>query len=157
MSDDMQAYRDVFVSESAEYLQGIVDGLLQLEADPNDLEPVEVVFRGAHSLKGMSAAMGYERTADLTHKMESLMDTVRKRVQPADRTLIDLMLRAVDVVKTLIEDEMAGTVAVDPSGMIVELTARTENPGAAKPTASAPVQEAEPVSPGRSAAARRRP
>jgi two-component system chemotaxis sensor kinase CheA len=147
MSDDMQAYRDVFVSESAEYLQGIVDGLLQLEADPNDLEPVEVVFRGAHSLKGMSAAMGYERTADLTHKMESLMDTVRKRVQPADRTLIDLMLRAVDVVKTLIEDEMAGTVAVDPSGMIVELTARTENPGAAKPTASAPVQEAEPVSP----------
>ena len=60
---------------------------------------MEVVFRGAHSLKGMSAAMGYERTADLTHKMESLMDTVRKREQAVDRRLVDLMLRAVDTVK----------------------------------------------------------
>ena len=81
MSDglDMSVYREAFLSESTEYLQGIVDALLTLESDPEDLEPVEAVFRAAHSLKGMSATMGYERTASLTHTMESLMDTVRKR------------------------------------------------------------------------------
>ncbi|MHB8741250.1 MAG: Hpt domain-containing protein, partial [Coriobacteriia bacterium] len=88
MGDDMSAYRDVFLSESAEYLQAITDGLLALETDPIDLEPVETVFRGAHSLKGMSAAMGYGRTQELTHKMESLMATVRSRAQVADSTLI---------------------------------------------------------------------
>lgn len=125
MSDDMTAYRDVFLSESAEYLQAMTEGLLALEAEPNDLEPVETVFRGAHSLKGMAAAMGYTRTQELTHKMESLMDTVRKRVQVADHGLIDLMLRATDTVQTVIDDESGGGDAVDIAPMVAELVART--------------------------------
>jgi two-component system chemotaxis sensor kinase CheA len=129
MGDDMQAYREVFASESAEYVQSIIDGMLRLESDPSDLEPVETVFRGAHSLKGMAAAMGYERTADLTHKMETLMDTVRRREQSVDEELADLILRAVDVVKALIEDEMQGGSAVDPSGVAAELAARTGRGG----------------------------
>jgi two-component system chemotaxis sensor kinase CheA len=132
MSDemDMQAYRDVFLSESAEYIQAIIDGMLTLEADPNDLEPVEVVFRGAHSLKGMAAAMGYTRTSDLTHKMESLMDTVRKREQGVDGALVDLVLRAVDVAKALIDDESNGRATVDASSITAELEARALQRGA---------------------------
>jgi two-component system chemotaxis sensor kinase CheA len=121
----MSAYREVFLSESAEYLQAMTDGLLALEADPNDLEPVETVFRGAHSLKGMAAAMGYTRTQELTHKMESLMDTVRRRVQSADHDLIDMMLRATDAVRDLIADESAGTGDTDTDGIVAELVART--------------------------------
>lgn len=128
---DMDAYRDIFLSESAEYIQAVVDGLLALEDNPNDLEPVEVVFRGAHSLKGMSATMGYDRTADLTHKMESLMDTVRKREQPVDHTLVDLMLGAVDVVKSLIEAESEGAQIPDTTDMVACLVARTESKSAA--------------------------
>ncbi|MHB1017221.1 MAG: chemotaxis protein CheW [Coriobacteriia bacterium] len=129
MGDDMSAYRDVFLSESAEYLQAITDGLLALETDPIDLEPVETVFRGAHSLKGMSAAMGYGRTQELTHKMESLMATVRSRAQVADSTLIDLMLQATDRVRELIEDESSErdtTSAEDIIALLVERTAAAE-------------------------------
>jgi two-component system chemotaxis sensor kinase CheA len=132
MGDDMQAYREVFASESAEYVQSIIDGMLKLESEPGDLEPVETVFRGAHSLKGMAAAMGYERTAELTHKMETLMDTVRRREQRVDEELADLILRAVDVVKALIEDEMSGNSAVDPSGIAGELAARVDRGGTPK-------------------------
>ncbi len=126
MPDDMRTYRDVFLSESAEYVQSIVDGMLRLEKVPDDLEPVEVVFRGAHSLKGMAAAMGYERTADLTHKMESLMDTVRGGAQSADRGLVDLMLRAADAVRLLIDDEANDRVAFDAGAILAELAARTQ-------------------------------
>jgi two-component system chemotaxis sensor kinase CheA len=126
MSDDMSAYKDVFLSESAEYVQAITEGLLALEGNPNDLEPVETVFRGAHSLKGMSATMGYVRTAELTHKMESLMDTVRKREQQADSSLIDLMLRAVDAVRELIADESDGGTAVDVASLVSALVMRTD-------------------------------
>ena len=126
MSDDMSAYKEVFLSESAEYIQAITDGLLALESDPHDLEPVETVFRGAHSLKGMAAAMGYSRTAELTHKMESLMDTVRQRLQPIDSSLIDLMLRAVDSVRDLIEDESSGGQNVDIGEIVSAILARTE-------------------------------
>src|SRR5450756_1669777 len=133
MSDgmDMNAYRDIFLSESAEYLQGIVDGLLKLESDPDDLEPVEEVFRGAHSLKGMSAAMGYDRTADLTHKMESLMATIRSRQQAVDGELIDLMLRATDALRVLIDDEMNARGETDPALLIEELIQRARTGPAA--------------------------
>lgn len=144
MADDMKAYRDVFASESAEFVQSMVNSLLQLEDNPGDLEPVEAVFRSAHSLKGMAAAMGYERTEDLTHKMESLMDTVRRREQPPDPLLVDLMLRAADTVKGLIGDEMRGEVTVDPSGIIEELATRAAVPA---PARSAEAAEVEVVSP----------
>lgn len=121
----MDAYKDVFLAESADFLQQIIDGLLVLEADPRDLEPVEVIFRGAHSLKGMSAAMGYDRTADLTHKMEGLMDRVRKGQASPDRVVTDLMLAAVDLVRDLIDDESAGTNQVDSSEMAAALQAAT--------------------------------
>lgn len=129
MSDDMSAYREVFLSESAEYVQAIIDGLLSLENDPGDLEPVEVVFRGAHSLKGMAAAMGYDKTADLTHRMESLMDTVRKGEQVADADLIDVMLRAVDSVRLLIDAESSGKKPPSTDSIVAELTTRTERAG----------------------------
>jgi two-component system chemotaxis sensor kinase CheA len=123
---DMGVYREAFLSESTEYLQGIVDALLTLESDPEDLEPVEAVFRAAHSLKGMSATMGYERTAALTHTMESLMDTVRKREQPVNGDLIDLVLRATDTLRELINDEASGGCEIDPELMVQELRERTD-------------------------------
>jgi two-component system, chemotaxis family, sensor kinase CheA len=138
---DMDAYKDIFLQESAEYLQAIIDGLLALEERPHDLGPVEVVFRGAHSLKGMSATMGYGVTADLTHKMESLMDTVRKREQPPDHSLIDLMLEAVDAVKGLIEAESNGAEPPDVSGLSERIVARAAR--AAGAPASEPPAQAE--------------
>lgn len=141
---DMDAYRDIFLSESAEFVQAMTDGLLALESDPADLGPIEVVFRGAHSLKGMSAAMGYERTADLTHKMEGLMDRVRGRQCAAGSDVIDLMLEALDVVRALIDDESSGNATVDPAGVIARLAAleATCVEGAPAPTVPAPTPKA---------------
>lgn len=143
MSDDMSAYKDVFLSESAEYIQAITDGLLALESNPNDLEPVETVFRGAHSLKGMASAMGYSRTAELTHKMESLMDTVRKREQEADSSLIDLVLRAVDAAKDLITEESSGGTTMDVSDLLAGLNERAETRGPSSQLLAASGREQE--------------
>ena len=125
---EMDAYKDVFLSESTDFLQQITDGLLALEERPTDHEATETVFRGAHSLKGMAAAMGYDRIADLTHKMEGLMDTVRKGTRPPDHALIDLMLRGVDAVKALIDDETAGTTNVDAADLIGSIVSLTQAP-----------------------------
>lgn len=123
------SYKDVFLAESADFIQQIIDGLLALEERPTDLEPIEVIFRGAHSLKGMSAAMSYERTADLTHKMEGLMDRVRKGEIDPSRQLINLMLEAVDKVRELITDESSGQEDVDPSALVeaLEMMASTSS------------------------------
>jgi two-component system chemotaxis sensor kinase CheA len=138
MNEDMSAYRDVFFAESAEYLESITAELLKLEAQPNDLAPVEVVFRGAHSLKGMAAAMGYAKTAEFTHRMESVMDPVRKREQPVDESLIDLMLRCVDAVRALIAEESAD----GPAAEVAELSAALDVRAARVEVASAAARPA---------------
>ncbi len=126
---DMDAYKEIFLEESAEYLQSVTEGLLALERAPHDRAPVETVFRGAHSLKGMSATMGYERTADLTHRMEGLMDRVRSESLPVTPELIDLMLTAVDQVRTLIEEESSGGSGLDVTGLAAALEAATLGSG----------------------------
>ncbi len=128
----MSAYRDVFLSESAEYLQSITDGLLALEANPDDLGPVEAIFRGAHSLKGMAAAMSYDRTQETAHRMESLMDTVRRKTQRADASLIDVMLQATDALRDLIAAESEGTAPPDIASLLEALSARATQPGVAE-------------------------
>jgi two-component system chemotaxis sensor kinase CheA len=95
-ADDMSAYREVFESESREFLQLLSDALLKLESSPGDLGPVDEVFRAAHSLKGMAAAMGYDAIAGVAHKLESLVDTVRKRERAVTSELVDLLLVACD-------------------------------------------------------------
>lgn len=121
MSDDMSAYKDVFLSESAEYVQAIIEGMLALESGPDDSAHVEAVFRAAHSLKGMANAMGYERTAELTHRMEGVMDTVRRGDRAVDRPLVDLMLRAADAAKALIEQESSGSSPIDVGDVVEAL------------------------------------
>jgi len=136
----MDAYRDVFLAESGDYLMQITDGLLALERDSSTTEPVEVIFRGAHSLKGMAAAMGYERTADLTHKMEGLMDKVRKGELTPGKPIVDLMLAAVDLVRDLIDEEMNGRTDIDPTEMVAALLAAAEGT-AVEPEPAAAVAE----------------
>lgn len=140
---DMDAYKDVFLAESADYLQQITDGLLALETVPHDLEPVETIFRGAHSLKGMSAAMGYNKTADLTHKMEGLMDRVRKDELDASTEVVNLMLAAVDLVRDLIDDESNGKGLVDPGEMMSAIEGVVSAPSGKPPVVDFVVEASE--------------
>ena len=84
---DTSEYLGLFLDESRESLQALNASLLDLERDPADPEPLTVIFRVAHSLKGMSATMGFEAMARLTHRMEEVLAAMRDDgapVTPAD-------------------------------------------------------------------------
>ena len=70
-------YMDMFLDESHEHLQQLNDGLLSLEDNMEDLSVINDIFRNAHTLKGMSATMGYNKIAELTHEMEDVLDMLR--------------------------------------------------------------------------------
>ncbi|MRG85379.1 chemotaxis protein CheA [Salinibacillus xinjiangensis] len=93
---DMNQYLEVFIDESKEHIQNINDQLLLLEKDPNNLDLVNEIFRSAHTLKGMAATMGYEDLADLTHKLENVLDKVRNNEIIIDSNMLDVVLEAVE-------------------------------------------------------------
>jgi len=96
-------YAELFRSESREHITEINRLLLALEADPSALEPVEGVFRGVHTIKGMAATMGCTGVADLAHVMEDVLDRVRGGGAALQPGLLDVLLRATDALETGVE------------------------------------------------------
>ncbi|MCX9089697.1 MAG: chemotaxis protein CheA [Candidatus Methanoperedens sp.] len=101
--DDMDEYKEMFAVESAEHLQSMNDALLSLEKDPANSETINVMFRAAHTLKGMSATMGYTNIKELTHNMENLMDRVRKNEINLDSSAIDVLFECLDTLEKMVE------------------------------------------------------
>lgn len=104
----MNQYIEVFIDESKEHLQAINDHLLILEKNPRDLTIVNEIFRSAHTLKGMSATMGYQDLSDLTHKMENVLDAVRNEQLLVDEGVLDIVFHAVDDLEAMVLDIVDG-------------------------------------------------
>ncbi|MCZ7399053.1 MAG: Hpt domain-containing protein [Candidatus Methanoperedens sp.] len=101
--DDMSEYKEMYAVEAAEHLQSMNEALLNLEKDPENSETINVMFRAAHTLKGMSATMGYTNIKELTHEMENLMDSVRKNEMKLDSAAIDILFEGLDTLEKMAE------------------------------------------------------
>lgn len=105
---DTNQYLEMFIEESKEHLQACNEHLLALEKNPEDIAIVNEVFRSAHTLKGMSATMGYEDIANLTHKMENVLDEIRNNRLHVTPDLLDVVFTAVDQLEEMVIDIAEG-------------------------------------------------
>src|SRR6266478_2544279 len=93
---DLSQYAELFLAESREHLSACNQLLLEWERNRASPEPVSGLFRAVHTIKGMAATMGYGRVADLAHRMENLLDHLRRSGRaPADE-IVQLLFRATD-------------------------------------------------------------
>jgi two-component system chemotaxis sensor kinase CheA len=74
---DLAKYRALFLEEATENLAEISGALLELEKDTTSADAIETIFRGAHSVKGMAASLGYDTITEVAHAMEDRMSAVR--------------------------------------------------------------------------------
>ncbi|HDM70632.1 MAG TPA: chemotaxis protein CheA, partial [Thermotogales bacterium] len=72
-----EQYLSVFLDEAREYMESLNENMLKLEKDPEDMEIINEIFRVLHTLKGMSATMGFENMSKLCHRMENIFDDLR--------------------------------------------------------------------------------
>jgi len=119
--DDMSEYKEMYAVESAEHLQSMNEALLSLEKDPKNSETINVMFRAAHTLKGMSATMGYSNIKELTHNMENLMDRVRNNEIILDPSSIDVLFECLDALEKMVENPENSS-EFDVSGLIAKIS-----------------------------------
>lgn len=144
---DMNAYLSMFIDESNDHLQSLNENLLQLEGSPEDLSIVQSIFRSAHTLKGMSATMGFEDLASLTHEMENVLDLVRNGKLKMDSFIFDTLFKGLDALEAMVRDIVGGgTGKADVTSIVVSLQKIVKSDyisGESDTDASAPVvQEA---------------
>jgi len=123
---DLSQYAELFLAESREHLSACNQLLLEWERRPAAPEPVGGIFRAVHTVKGMAATMGYARVADLAHRMENLLDHLRRGGQPpADETL-QLLFRATDALEKAVDLAVAGRERdADVAGVAADLDRAT--------------------------------
>ena len=161
--DDMKEIMEDFLIEAFELIEQIDHDLVELEANPEDLELLNRIFRVAHTVKGSSSFLNFDVLTELTHHMEDVLNKARKGELKITPDIMDVVLESVDMMKGLLEsirdngsDAAAG---IDIKNICVRLTqisegeapsAATEAPAAAP--APEPVKEPEPAAPAEEAA-----
>ncbi|QCX32383.1 chemotaxis protein CheA [Caloramator sp. E03] len=105
---DMSQYLDMFLEESVENLQYLNDGILALEKNPDEKETINSIFRAAHTLKGMAGSMGFNDIADLTHKMENVLDKFRNDELKVTSDIISVLFKCVDALENMINNIQNG-------------------------------------------------
>ena len=98
-----EQYLSVFIEETREYLQLLNEKMLSLESNPDDIELINEIFRALHTLKGMSATMGFENMAKLCHKMENIFDLFRNQKAFVDSEIIDALFAGIDTLEKMLQ------------------------------------------------------
>lgn len=121
MTDD-DSYRKLFVAESLENHETIVNNILVLE-EGSDETAIDEIFRAAHTLKGMSASMGYMKMERLCHKMENVFHCIRNGDLDITPGLTDILLACTDRIEEMIEDIESGgdSSSIEEEDLVEEL------------------------------------
>ena len=119
---DVSEYLPMFLAEGREHLQELNLAVVRIEEQPDDPETIDEIFRIAHSLKGMSATMGFAGMAALTHEMENVFELLRQREDGLGRDAVDVLLRCLDALSEAVDAiEADGTEQIVPEPLIAEL------------------------------------
>lgn len=100
-SFNMMEFTALFLEELDEQLQIMDEEILAIERDGGGDGSVAALFRAAHTIKGSSAAMGFEPMKQLTHEMEHILDLVRKRSREVTPELVNVLFHSLDALKRL--------------------------------------------------------
>jgi len=134
---DLTQFHQVFFEEAAENLAQMEQRLLGLDLARADDDELNAIFRCAHSVKGGAATFGFADVAELTHRMETLLDKLRRRELAAQPRMVDVLLAAGDALKAqLARHQGAGGGAVDTRALIADIERLAAADASAAPSAT---------------------
>ena len=118
---------DEFVAEAQEIVEALGKDLLFLDerrGDEPDPEVVNGIFRGAHSLKGLSAMFGFPALSTVAHQMEDVLDALRLGKLRFDDRVLDALIESLDVLQALLAEGAGGAVDDGPAHDAAQAQAR---------------------------------
>ncbi len=150
---DPQILQD-FLTESGELLERLEGDLVTLEHAPTDPELINQVFRALHTIKGSASFLALANLVTTAHAAESALNAARNAVVTIDETMMNLLLSAVDTIKTQMGQLREGKelVAGDPAVVAALTQIGLGKAPSAAVSGPAPVTDAPTTPPKRPAA-----
>lgn len=142
----LEQLSSVFFDEANELLDNLEEQLLALSDNNGDPETIAAVFRAMHTIKGSSAMFGFSEISTFTHEAESAMDQVRNGIIPVTPELIDLLLKARDHIRSLLDAgaEVSEEVHKSSEELILEFKVYVQSHGGNATETASSVKKIEP-------------
>ncbi len=97
-----------FLVEAGEILELLGEQLVELENTPDDLDLLNAIFRGFHTIKGGAGFLSIDAMVGVCHKAEDVFNVLRNGDRAVDTPLMDVILRVVDDVNVMFDLVRAG-------------------------------------------------
>ncbi len=101
-SNEMDEIIDEFVVESEESLEALDQMFVALEKDPGNKDLLNEIFRCAHTIKGASGFLGFQRLVEVAHVTEDVLNKLRKGELELTPDVMDAVLKAMDIIKEML-------------------------------------------------------
>ena len=92
-----------FLIEAKELLEELDNNFVILESKPNDSDLINEIFRSVHTIKGGAGMVGNEKLQTVAHRMEDILNKIRKGETSLSTDIIDPLLSGLDVLKQITE------------------------------------------------------
>ena len=100
---DMAKYRALFLEESTEHLAEMSTALLDFEKEPDSGKAIDVIFRMAHSIKGMAASLDYDSIGEIAHRMEDRMQEIRAAGRLVDPDDLGRLFQGLECLEAMVQ------------------------------------------------------
>ncbi|MDQ7985791.1 chemotaxis protein CheA [Pseudomonas sp. G34] len=131
-----------FLVEAGEILEQLSEQLVELESRPDDMNLLNAIFRGFHTVKGGAGFLQLNELVECCHIAENVFDILRKGERRVDAELMDVVLEALDAVNGMFTEVRERVELTPASPALLAALARLAEPGGAVPDA---VAEPEPA------------
>ncbi|KTT49775.1 chemotaxis protein CheA [Pseudomonas oryzihabitans] len=136
-----------FLVEAGEILEQLSEQLVELESRPDDMDLLNAIFRGFHTVKGGAGFLQLHTLVECCHIAENVFDILRKGERRVDAELMDVVLQALDSVNEMFSQVREREEPTPASPELLAALARLAEPaGSAPAVAPAPVAAA-PIAP----------
>ncbi|HEX5842068.1 MAG TPA: chemotaxis protein CheA, partial [Pseudomonas sp.] len=133
-----------FLVEAGEILELLSEQLVELESRPDDMNLLNAIFRGFHTVKGGAGFLQLNELVECCHIAENVFDILRKGERRVDSALMDVVLEALDAVNSMFTEVRERTDLTPATPELLAALARLAEPAGAAEEAPSAAPEPEP-------------
>lgn len=99
---ELEPIRHLFIAEAEDGLLAMEEALMKLEANPEDREPLQAVFRVAHTIKGGAMMVGFDNVAEYSHLIEDALEVLRTGAVAVSTLHVTILLQTMDALRGIL-------------------------------------------------------
>jgi two-component system chemotaxis sensor kinase CheA len=135
-----------FLVEAGEILELLSEQLVELESRPDDMNLLNAIFRGFHTVKGGAGFLQLNELVECCHIAENVFDILRKGERRVDSALMDVVLEALDAVNSMFTEVRERSDLTPATPELLAALARLAEPAGADDAAAVEAYAEEPAS-----------